>query len=221
LPIYAHYRFVQRKLRLSRATDGECEQEYNRLHERYAPRVEAVCLSLKGFYLKLAQVMSTQDQFVPRQYMSVCKKMQDQVPSDYAEADVRRIIARELGRPTEEAFAVFDPLPLGSASIGQVHRARLHDGREVVVKIQHDGAHVPVVLYSSTDERAAYEGIEKKFRVDVAQTIAFCLLAMPQQARDMCDHWRRLTGDDVGGTVARDRAQFRSGIRLRRGRQES
>lgn len=55
---------------------------------------------------------------------------------------VRRTIERELGAPLEALFAHVDPVPLATATIAQVHRARLHDGRDVVVKVQHHGMEV-------------------------------------------------------------------------------
>ena len=54
-------------------------------------------------------------------------------------AAVRATVVAELGQPIEEVFAQFDDVPLASASIGQVHRARLHAGEQVVVKVQHPG----------------------------------------------------------------------------------
>ena len=52
---------------------------------------------------------------------------------------IRALVEEELGAPVTELFASFEERPFASASIGQVHRARLHDGREVAVKVQHPG----------------------------------------------------------------------------------
>lgn len=90
--------------------------------------------------------MSTQDQFMPPQYLKVCKLMQDQVPSEFDQGSIRRIVEKELGAPIESVFAQFDDQPIGAASIGQVHRARLHNGQEVVVKIQYEGISLFYVL---------------------------------------------------------------------------
>jgi aarF domain-containing kinase len=163
-PAYAHYRFTQ--WRVKNWSDADADREWERLHELHAPRVRDATLRLKGFYLKSAQVMSVQDDFMPPQYLEVCKMMQDRVPTEFKPGQARQIIEQQLGRPLESIFSEFDDKPVGAASIGQVHRARLLDGRQVAVKVQ-------------------YPGIERKFRADLSTLIFFCDLAMPHQAQAM------------------------------------
>jgi predicted unusual protein kinase regulating ubiquinone biosynthesis (AarF/ABC1/UbiB family) len=62
----------------------------------------------------------------------------DRVPAHSA-AEIERVVEQDLGRPPQVLFAQWDPAPLAAASLGQVHAARLHDGREVVVKVQYPG----------------------------------------------------------------------------------
>merc|ERR1712232_1174285 len=77
---------------------SESEAYFEFLHERHAPTVEYVCLLLKGFYLKGAQVASTRDDLLPKQYLDFCKKFQDEVPSELADKkDVEATICRSLG----------------------------------------------------------------------------------------------------------------------------
>src|SRR4029079_4979309 len=75
---------------------------------------------------------------VPPQFVAELAKLQDAAPP-VPYADVRAVLVAELGVAAEEAFARFDPVPIASASIGQVHAATLADGSEVVVKVQRPG----------------------------------------------------------------------------------
>jgi predicted unusual protein kinase regulating ubiquinone biosynthesis (AarF/ABC1/UbiB family) len=78
----------------------------------------------------------------------------DQLPATGWEA-IRRVLTEELGAPPEEKFASFDPQPLAAASLGQVHAARAHDGRELAVKVQYPG--VAAALASDLESRAVLD----------------------------------------------------------------
>ena len=86
-------------------------------------------------FVKFGQVLSTRSDVFPEGILSELQKLQDTarpMPAGRAQA----ILERELGAPVEEVFSAFDPVPLGSASIGQVHRAVLRTGEIVAVKVQ-------------------------------------------------------------------------------------
>jgi len=110
---------------------------YTKIHEWGSERLEGAIKQLKGFYVKTGQVISTRVDLFPEQYTSRLASLQDDLDPMPVEV-VREVVQRELllGDPLESIFAEFDETPLGSASIAQVHRAVLLDGREVAVKVQ-------------------------------------------------------------------------------------
>lgn len=89
-------------------------------------------------FIKLGQILGTRSDLLPEEYIVALSALQDRLPP-VAPAEVRAVIAEELGAPPEEVFARFDDMPLATASIGQVHAATLHDGTEVVVKVRKPG----------------------------------------------------------------------------------
>ncbi|TAK35986.1 MAG: AarF/ABC1/UbiB kinase family protein [Chloroflexota bacterium] len=93
---------------------------------------------LGATFIKLGQILSTRSDILPPDFIAELSKLQDAVPPERADV-IESQIASELGRPPSSAFAEFDPEPLGSASIGQVHAAKLGTGEEVVVKVQRPG----------------------------------------------------------------------------------
>ena len=86
-------------------------------------------------FVKFGQLLSTRPDVVPPDIIAELRGLQDDVrPFPYA--DVERTVAEDLGQPIERLFTEFDREPLAAASIGQVHRATLPNGRRVVVKVQ-------------------------------------------------------------------------------------
>ncbi len=120
MPIYTQYKLTEWWFRGQSYDD--CEDYYEFLHDRHSPTAEYVCLKLKGFYLKGAQVASTRDDLLPRQYLDFCKRFQDEVPSELADGEtLERTICASLGIDAiGEVFESIDPEPIGAASIGVV-----------------------------------------------------------------------------------------------------
>ncbi|WP_406660682.1 AarF/ABC1/UbiB kinase family protein [Methanolobus sp. ZRKC3] len=101
-------------------------------------RVRMVLEELGPTYIKLGQIMSMRQDLIPPEYAREFSKLQDDVqPFEFE--DVRRLIKEELDADIETLFMSFDEVPIAAASIGQVHRARLNTGEEVVVKVQRPG----------------------------------------------------------------------------------
>ncbi len=101
-------------------------------------RIRRALEALGPIFVKFGQALSTRRDLLPEDIADELALLQDRVPP-FPGAQARRIVERALRRPVAEAFAEFDDAPLASASIAQVHPARLPDGREVVVKVLRPG----------------------------------------------------------------------------------
>jgi ubiquinone biosynthesis protein len=101
-------------------------------------RLRLVFEELGPTFIKLGQLLSTRPDLIPAEYLDELAKLQDDIPP-FSVDEVRTICKDELGRLPDDLFHYFDSEPLAAASIGQVHRARLDDGAEVVVKVQRPG----------------------------------------------------------------------------------
>ena len=166
-PIFMHYRYYQLLNRdLKIMSDEEADKKFNELHEKYSDRVRDITYTMRGFYLKQAQLMSTQDDFIPPAYMRWVKDTQDRVPSEFQGTEAKEFcrarLKEELNVDFDEVFSEWDDEPLGVASIGQVHKAKLRSNAKVVA--------VKLLI----------PGMEPKFRADIHTMKAFCQLAMPQ-----------------------------------------
>jgi predicted unusual protein kinase regulating ubiquinone biosynthesis (AarF/ABC1/UbiB family) len=113
-------------------------QDWDWQHQRSADRLRDTAAALQGTLIKAAQFASTRPDILPTPYIRALATLQDRVPAQPWD-DMRRAITRELGRPPEAVFSAIDTHPIASASIAQVHRAQLPDGRQVAVKVQYPG----------------------------------------------------------------------------------
>jgi ubiquinone biosynthesis protein len=133
--------------------------------------------SLGPTFIKLGQLLSNRSDLVPPAYAAALERLQDSVePFPYEE--VEQIVTDELGVRISKAFENFDERPLATASLGQVHRARLRDGREVVVKVQRPGIRQQIVedlesfdqvaklldQHTSASERVDLPAVVEEFR---------------------------------------------------------
>ena len=100
-----------------------------------AERVRMALEELGPTFIKMGQILSTRPDLLPVEFIQELEKLQDNVPP-FAYALAKKITETELGTSLDEVFEDFEEQPLASASLGQVHRARLADGEVVVVKVQ-------------------------------------------------------------------------------------
>ena len=111
-----------------RASDGEPDSDRGR-------RLREMLDELGPTFVKFGQLLSTRPDVVPPDVIVELRKLQDDV-SPFPMTDVERVVQEELGLSIERAFLDFDERPIAAASIGQVHRATLPTGADVVVKVQ-------------------------------------------------------------------------------------
>jgi aarF domain-containing kinase len=161
-PIVVHYKFTELWFKAAHVDPQVRRETWDKLHTIHAQTGLKVILDLRGLFVKIGQVMSSRADFIPRQYVDVFSSLQDSVPP-WENERVKEIIRDSLktcqGLQLEEVFDSIDEV-LGSASIGQVHKAKLATGETVAVKVMHPNA-------------------EKMFRDDFKVFRTLCKVALP------------------------------------------
>jgi predicted unusual protein kinase regulating ubiquinone biosynthesis (AarF/ABC1/UbiB family) len=124
-------------------SDEASRKALERRQVQTAEQIVAALGTMKGAAMKLGQVMSFLDVgLVPEEhreeFQTKLAALRDAAPKvDFK--DMRKVLEQEFDEPLDDLFATFDPVPIAAASIGQVYRATLHDGRDVAVKVQYPG----------------------------------------------------------------------------------
>ena len=158
------------------------DDETRRQGERLAADLE----EMGPTFVKLGQLLSTRSDLLPAAYLEALSRLQDEV-APFGADEARRIVEEELGLPVADAFASFSDEPMASASLGQVHRAKLADGRAVVVKVQRPGVPAQVaedvdalgeiakLLDGHTDagRRFGFEDLLEQFRHSITEELDY------------------------------------------------
>ncbi|TMB45672.1 MAG: AarF/ABC1/UbiB kinase family protein [Deltaproteobacteria bacterium] len=131
--VYGGYKLIQA---LGRVGLAGADGHYARHHRRSAEAAYRLATRLEGLPIKVCQFLGSRADILPVEYVEVLSQLQDRVPPRPLD-ELRPHLERELGGRLDEVFATLDPAPVASASLAQVHRGRLRDGREVAVKIQY------------------------------------------------------------------------------------
>ena len=202
---------------------------------RFARRFVSVAVRFKGGLIKIGQVASLRVDVLPREVSDELARLQDRV-DPHAIAEVEAQIVHELGAPIASCFAAFEREPIASASLGQVHAARLPDGRKVAVKVLYPGVERSVAIdlvavrfglwlfdfLTVADLRTVYREIRESLLGEMdyeregraAEEVARNLAADPEvfaRVRVPAIHWpttrrRVLTMEFIDGVKINDRA---------------
>ena len=127
---------ILRRLGLERLSRRTAPRRYRRIAQRF----RALATSMGGVWIKVGQFLSARLDVLPEAITTELAGLQDEVFPEPFEV-MRGVVVEEFGVPLEERFTRFDPQPLASASLGQVHRAQLSSGEAVVVKVQRPNIH--------------------------------------------------------------------------------
>jgi predicted unusual protein kinase regulating ubiquinone biosynthesis (AarF/ABC1/UbiB family) len=161
-------------------TAGGSAADARRDAERLADDLEG----MGPTFVKLGQLLSTRADLLPLVYLKALSRLQDKV-APFAFEDVEAIVSTELGVGLSKAFATFEDHPVASASLGQVHRATLRDGRLVAVKVQR-----PQIRERIVDDMDAIESIAEfaDAHTDAGRRLGFV---------DMVSEFRRSLMDEL------------------------
>jgi aarF domain-containing kinase len=182
-PIVFHYKFAQWWLSTVKYPNDIDQRHavYEKLHNEYAPATYKIILHLRGLYVKMGQILSSRPDFMPIQYIQYFTKLQDSIPAiDTDTIQAFAIDALQKHCPIEYnkyESITFDPIPLGSASIGQVHRAILC--RKINNISTSSSTNSPTLSQQEVAIKVMHKNAKQKFQMDFQVFRWLCRVAIP------------------------------------------
>jgi aarF domain-containing kinase len=169
----AHYKFTRWWLTLQKADRRKRDVVFESLHTRYSQPALSLVLYLRGLYVKMGQILSSRPDFMPPQYIQCFTELQDSIPphdTTLVQSIAMKAWKKHCPAIDEYEDIVFDPVALGSASIGQVHRAILR--RKTSAVLGKERSHEVAV-------KVMHQGAKAKFQTDFQVFRWLCRLAIP------------------------------------------
>jgi ubiquinone biosynthesis protein len=170
--------YLSVKLQARFRSPASIDRLLERKHRHNARRIERTLVQLQGLFIKVGQLISIMTNFLPEAFRKELEGLQDQVPPRPYRDIERRLREEYSGRAPEEVFAEFSREPVASASIAQVHRARLQSGEQVAVKVQYPDIEAIVRADLHTLKRifriieyfVPYRGLDQVYR-EIRETV--------------------------------------------------
>jgi aarF domain-containing kinase len=209
-PIVGHYLFTQWWLNWSRADQEKRDTVYRQLHTRYCQPTMDIIANLRGMYAKIGQILSGREDILPLQYVALFETLHDVIPQwpiEKIQEIVSESLENEFGLTWDDVFESMDAQALGSASVGQVHRAVLKEAAETTLRktTGYSGGNVVAV-------KVMHPGAEERFAHDLQVFRWLRRMALPEWTSVLDELERRMMTEFDYREEAKSLAQVRANM---------